>query len=43
VADKRVDGGAHVVDLTLRVENQLGEVTAKGVATVALPTRSRDA
>jgi acyl dehydratase len=40
VADKRVDGGAHVVDLTLRIENQLGEMTAKGVATIALPTRS---
>jgi acyl dehydratase len=41
VVDKRVDDGAHVVDLVLRVENQLGEVTAKGEATVALPVRTR--
>ena len=39
IVDKRVDDGVHVVDLALRVENQLGEITAKGVATVALPTR----
>ena len=43
IVDKRVDDGAHVVDLALRVVNQLGEVTAKGVAIVALPTRSRSA
>ena len=40
VVDKRVDDGAHVVELELRVENQLGEVTAKGTATVALPSRT---
>ena len=40
IADKRVDAGTHVVDLTLRIENQLGEVTAKGTATVALPAKS---
>ena len=43
IVDKRIEDGAHVVDLMLRVENQLGEVTAKGVATVALPTRSYSA
>ena len=43
IIDKRVDDGAHVVDLELRVENQLGEVTAKGGATVALPSRTRGA
>ena len=41
IVEKRVDDGAHVVDLALRVENQLGEVTAKGTATVALSPRSR--
>ena len=40
IVDKRVEDGAHVVDLALRVENQLGEVTAKGEATIALPARS---
>lgn len=40
IVDKRIDAGAHVVDLALRVENQLGEITAKGRATVALPARS---
>jgi hypothetical protein len=43
IVDKRVEDGAHVVDLALRVENQLGEVTAKGSATVVLPARSRSA
>ncbi len=43
IVDKRVDDGSHVVDLELRVENQLGEVTAKGTATVALPSRSSHA
>ena len=43
IVDKRVDDGAHVVDLALRVVNQLGEITAKGVAIVALPARSRSA
>ena len=41
IVERRIDDGAHVVDLALRVENQLGEVTAKGEATVALPVRSR--
>ena len=41
IVEKRVENGAHVVDLALRVENQLGEVTAKGEATVLLPARSR--
>ena len=40
VVDKRVDDGAHVVELELRIENQLGEVTAKGTATIALPSRT---
>ena len=41
IVDNRVDDGRHVVDLTLRVENQLGEVTAKGEATVQLRARDR--
>ena len=40
IADKRIDGGAHLVDLELWVENQLGETTAKGTAIVELPSRS---
>jgi acyl dehydratase len=40
VVDKRVDDGAHLVDVEVRIENQLGEVTATGVSTVQLPTRA---
>ncbi|MDE2302049.1 MAG: MaoC family dehydratase N-terminal domain-containing protein [Sphingomonadales bacterium] len=40
VADKRVEDGAHCIDLELRVDNQLGETTAMGTATVHLPARS---
>lgn len=43
VADKRVEDGAHVVDLELQVDNQLGETTAKGTAVVELPARSKGA
>ena len=38
VVDKRVDDCAHLIDLEVRVENQLGEVTGKGAAVVALPS-----
>jgi hypothetical protein len=41
IVDKRVDDGAYVVDLALKVENQLGEVTAKGETTIILPTMTR--
>jgi acyl dehydratase len=40
IVEKRVEDGAHVVDLALRVVNQLGETTAKGSATIALPART---
>ena len=39
VADKRIDDGAHVVDLELTVVNQLAETTAAGSAVVELPSR----
>ena len=39
IVDKRVEEGAHLVDLEVFVENQLGEVTAKGTAVVELPAR----
>lgn len=39
ILDKRVEEGAHLVDLEVYVENQLGEVTAKGTAVVELPSR----
>ena len=39
VAGKRIEDGLHLVDLTIRVENQLGETTATGTATVELPSR----
>ncbi len=37
VAGKRVEDGLHLVDLEVHVENQLGETTATGTATVELP------
>ena len=40
VVDKRVADGVHCVDLELWVENQLAEITAKGTATVHLPTKN---
>lgn len=43
VADKRVVDGEHRVDLELRVDNQRGEVTATGTASVALPARNAGA
>ena len=39
ILDKRIEEGAHLVDLEVFVENQLGEVTAKGTAVVELPSR----
>ena len=41
LADKRVEEAAHLVDLEVWVENQLGEVTAKGSAIVELPARNK--
>lgn len=38
VVDKRIADGAHCVDLELWVDNQLGETTARGTATVHLPS-----
>ena len=38
--DKRVEDGAHLVELELWVENQLSEVTAKGQAVVELPSKT---
>lgn len=43
VLDKRVEEGVHLVDLEVLVENQLGEVTAKGAAVVELPSRAAPA
>lgn len=40
VADRRVEEGAHLVDLELWVDNQLGETTARGTAVVELPSRA---
>ncbi len=40
VVDKRIDQGAHVVDLALAVVNQLGDTTAQGTAVVELPSRA---
>lgn len=40
VVDKRTDDGCYVVDLEVMVQNQLDEITAKGVATVALPSKN---
>ncbi len=40
VVDKYVRDGEHRVDLELWAENQRGELTTPGLATVALPTRS---
>ena len=37
--DKRVEEGSHLVELEVFVENQLGEITAKGSAIVELPAR----
>ena len=41
VVDKRVDDGQHLVDVEVWTINQLGHVTTKGLATVALPTRAQ--
>ncbi|HMS81141.1 MAG TPA: MaoC family dehydratase N-terminal domain-containing protein [Burkholderiaceae bacterium] len=40
VVDRRVEDGVHLVELELEVENQLGETTATGTATVELPSRA---
>ena len=38
IADKRIEEGAHLVDLEVWVDNQLGATTAKGTAVVELPS-----
>ena len=38
VVDKRVEDGAHLVELEVRIENQLGDVTADGTSLVELPS-----
>ena len=40
MVDRRVEDGVHLVELELEVENQLGETTATGTATVELPSRA---
>jgi acyl dehydratase len=40
VVDKRIEDGVHLAELAVRVENQLGEITADGTATVELPSRT---
>ena len=40
VVDKRVEEGAHLVELEVRIENQLGDVTADGTSIVELPSRA---
>ena len=37
---QRVDDGSHLVDVEVRIENQLGEVTAMGTSTVELQSRA---
>ena len=40
VTSKRRDGGKHLVDLEVWLENENGEVTTPGSAVVALPSRA---
>jgi hypothetical protein len=37
IAERRIEEGAHLVNLDVFVENQRGETTAKGAALVELP------
>ena len=39
IVDKRVEENAHLVDLEVLVDNQLGETTVTGTAVVELPAR----
>jgi hypothetical protein len=39
VVDRRTEDGAFLVELSLTVDNQLGETTATGSAVVELPSR----
>jgi hypothetical protein len=41
VTGKREEDGLSLVDVDLTAENQHGDITAKGSATVALPHRKR--
>jgi hypothetical protein len=41
VVDKRLEEGAHLVELEVRIENQLGVITAEGNSVVELPSRTR--
>lgn len=40
VTNKRQDGGKHLVDLDVWLENENGEVTTPGSAVVSLPSRA---
>jgi acyl dehydratase len=39
VVDKRIEDGMHLVELAVRIENQLGDITADGTSIVELPSR----
>ena len=41
VTGKRMEDGVHLVDIAVRVDNQRGETTADGTASVELPSRAR--
>ena len=43
ILDKRIEEGAHLVDLEVYVENQFNEITAKGTAVVELLSRGTGA
>lgn len=40
VTQKYVENGEHLVDCEIHAENQRGETTAPGMATVSLPSKS---
>jgi hypothetical protein len=40
IVDKRIEDGAHLIDLEVFVVNQLGETTARGNAVVELPSNA---
>jgi acyl dehydratase len=42
IVDKRIEGGRHVVDLSISAVNQLGVVTTTALATVVLPASPTD-
>ena len=40
VTDKRIEGGEHLVDAELRIDNQDGELIVSGISTVRLISRN---